>query len=241
MIRLTIFVIALLLAIGFPSLQQARVQARRVACASNLRQWGLALQMYRDEHRDYLPTEGTYLKRGLEKPNTWYNELPPYLDVPPYMDVERNGDQVHEFVGAHIWICPAKSISELHKSLSGKNQFHYAMNRVLDGTGKEDGGVVTPGFPDEGEKPLPARRFAGKYRRTVYMFDVYPNDPHQYPSGVGAFHGGSANVLFLAGNVNHFPAKRFVVDGDWKRRQIVWDDPDLYWGYLPKKKKRNVP
>jgi len=228
-----IAIIAILISVGFPSLRGARLQARRITCAGHLRQWGLALQMYRDDYRDYLPTEGTYL--DLEKPYTWFNELPPILDVPPYKDVEKIGDQIREFPNLHVWICPSKYLSDLHKSTTGKNQFHYGMNRVLDGTGKKDGGSITPGFPDQGDDPIQARRFAKKLN-TVYMFDIYPNSPHGDPGDAGAFHEGSANVLFLTGRVQHFSADNFVVDGDRKRGEIIWDNPDLYWGYLPPKK-----
>ena len=44
-------IIALLLAILLPSLSAARGQARRVKCASNMRQLALAVQMYSNEHR----------------------------------------------------------------------------------------------------------------------------------------------------------------------------------------------
>ena len=41
-----ISIIALLLAILMPSLQQAREQAKKVICGSNLRQQGTALKLY---------------------------------------------------------------------------------------------------------------------------------------------------------------------------------------------------
>jgi prepilin-type processing-associated H-X9-DG protein len=40
-----------------PSLRQARKQARRKVCMNNLRQVGLALRMYADEHDDQLPPD----------------------------------------------------------------------------------------------------------------------------------------------------------------------------------------
>ncbi|RMD64521.1 MAG: DUF1559 domain-containing protein [Planctomycetota bacterium] len=48
-------VIALLLAILLPSLSRATESARRVVCLSNLKQIGLATQMYVDDHDGYLP------------------------------------------------------------------------------------------------------------------------------------------------------------------------------------------
>ncbi len=50
-----ISVLALLISILLPSLRKARVQATLVACASNLRQIGVAFQAYLSENNDRLP------------------------------------------------------------------------------------------------------------------------------------------------------------------------------------------
>ena len=44
-------------AIALPALTQAREQARRAVCASNLHQLGIGLQMYRTENRDTFPKD----------------------------------------------------------------------------------------------------------------------------------------------------------------------------------------
>jgi prepilin-type N-terminal cleavage/methylation domain-containing protein len=48
-------IIALLISILLPSLSKAREQAKIVACASNLRQIGLAMQMYANENKQFVP------------------------------------------------------------------------------------------------------------------------------------------------------------------------------------------
>jgi prepilin-type processing-associated H-X9-DG protein len=50
-----ISIIALLIAILLPSLSRARESARRVACASNLRQIGMAIFTYQTENRNIMP------------------------------------------------------------------------------------------------------------------------------------------------------------------------------------------
>ena len=45
-----IAVIAILAAILLPTLGQAKLSARRITCVNNLRQLGLAAQMYWDDH-----------------------------------------------------------------------------------------------------------------------------------------------------------------------------------------------
>jgi len=52
----SISVIALLMAILLPSLSRATESARRVVCLSNLKQIGLATQMYVDDHDGFLPS-----------------------------------------------------------------------------------------------------------------------------------------------------------------------------------------
>jgi len=50
-----IAVIAILAAILFPVFAQARDKARQAACFSNLRQIGLAMQMYLQDHDEHVP------------------------------------------------------------------------------------------------------------------------------------------------------------------------------------------
>lgn len=51
----TISVVVLLIAILLPSLSGAREAARRVVCASNVRQLGIGIQMFADDHEGKLP------------------------------------------------------------------------------------------------------------------------------------------------------------------------------------------
>ena len=241
-----ISIIALLMALLLPGLSQARERTRRVICASNLRQWGIALGFYRGDHKDFLPTEGTYLHHGIRRPGTWYNELPPYLGLPAYKDLEGANYRIKELPDMHVWICPAKNRTRAYKSDSGKNQFHYGMNCVLDGMGPyPHGSVDTPGFPDQGSSPIRANRFREK-PHTVFMFDIGDNMMFGSPRDVatryatdyrgrrlGEFHGDYANLLYLDGGVANFRTHDFVTNHDFEDGDIVWYHPGLYWGYLP--------
>ncbi len=226
-----IAIIALMLSMLIPSLSHARELVRRVMCSNNLRQWGVAAQYYREDYEDYLPTEGTYF--NINKPGTWFNVLPHYLDVPAYKDVERDGKLIKDFPQLHVWICPSKNLSDQYKSRSGKNQFHYGMNIVLDGIGKKpNGSKLAPGFPDQAA-PVKASHFMTE-PYTVFMFDMYPNDPRGMQDDVGtSYHKNYANVLYVDSGVSNFKAEDFVVDGNYRKRDLIWNHPFLYWGYRP--------
>lgn len=246
-------IILFLLALLVPGLWQAKEQARRVQCTSNLKQWGVALQLYRDDNGDYIPMEGNTLKdpitqiNNLFKPGTWFNTLPPYLDMPEYRDVEGTNLSIREFKNGHFWLCPSKDLTDAYKSFTGKNQFHYGMNQVLDGMGKgPEGSDDTPWFPNaEPAKPLPAKLFAKK-PNTVFLFDIAPNTPAGSPRDVateywrffdgsrgGKFHGNFANLLCLNGSVIGVTADDLYSPRDNRHGKIIWNHPQLYWGYPP--------
>lgn len=246
-------IILLLLCLLFPSLSGAREQARRTLCSHNLRQWGMALHEYRDDHRDYLPCEGTFLPdpltgaSGVENSHAWYNALPPYLGLPSYREMEGANVRMKEMPELHLWVCPSKNLSNAYRSASGKNIFHYAMNDVLDGMGSPpNGSVDTPGFPDRGDAHL--RVSAVLRTSTVLLFDIADNSmfgsPRQvatkyyrnaFNRRVAKFHGDYANLLFVDGNVASCTIDDLVSDRDNRRGRIVWNHPLLYWGYPPRR------
>ncbi len=82
-----IAIIALLMAILMPALNRAKEQARAVSCRANLKQIGIAAQMYADAWNDKIP-------RGAwsQAPIPWFVLFLPYLshqqNIPDYRSVK---------------------------------------------------------------------------------------------------------------------------------------------------------
>src|SRR4051812_26736144 len=68
-------IIAVLVALLLPALNKAREQARALQCMSNLRQIGVAVQMYRNAYKDYVPAvSGTnQANRAVEWSDNYMN------------------------------------------------------------------------------------------------------------------------------------------------------------------------
>src|SRR4051812_41889226 len=62
-------IIALLIGILLPTLAGARRAAQTVACASNARQLSLAIRLFSQEHRGYMPTVSDYNWALLNDPS----------------------------------------------------------------------------------------------------------------------------------------------------------------------------
>ena len=80
-------IIALLAALLLPALKNAREKAHSAKCVSNLRQIGIAFQMYRSDGSDYLPplnSATTYNPGGTSKAYGMYNALGRYLGKPQW-------------------------------------------------------------------------------------------------------------------------------------------------------------
>lgn len=80
-----IAIIAILAAMLLPVLSRAREQARRAVCASNLKQIGIAIMLYANDHNEYAPNGwGQYAGHPTNETYTcmWMVRLSKYLNGP---------------------------------------------------------------------------------------------------------------------------------------------------------------
>ena len=143
-----IAIIAILAALLLPALAKAKERANRTACLSNLRQWGLSLDMYIDDNSQVLPdfsiannTPGA--RSGYDQDNilwtdlagfaaggngnsAWFNALPAYVSQKPLWQYAANPAG---FVSSRsIFNCPTATFLPGEVDPLNRVGFSYGIN-----------------------------------------------------------------------------------------------------------------
>jgi len=210
-----IAIIAILAALLLPALSKAKEKAGAVYCLNNLKQWGLATQLYVADNDDYLPPEGwpspSIIPASSSQTNSWYVLLPRAIALPTYFELSWRTN-VDDSPGRSIWICPSNK-----RRSTGINLFHYCLNEEHDGTGADD----------------LSRMKLGSIRnpaRVVWLFDS-KNAPGVGPANFvhTNLHSGGAQFSFLDGHAQRY---RNTAYWDFGANRGRTNNPEIVWSGL---------
>ena len=208
-------IIAILAALLLSVIGHAKASAQAVTCRNNLRQWGIATQLYAAANNDFLPKEGkpTPLETDLSNPayEAWYTQLPALMNLPRYAGMPwRTNPSVDP--GKTIWICPSNR-RRCNASSKTNNLFHYCLNQWVNGAGSNN---------------YPTRLVCVPHPSvTVWLFDngklaavAEWNNVHSN------LHNHGAQFVFLDGHVAWFKNTEYW---DFKHNKGLTNNPKLVW------------
>ena len=219
-----IAIIAILAAMLLPALAAAKRKAYQANCVSNLRQWGLSIQLYSPDNNDGMPHDGTDsggTYAGGTGPGTpddltaWFNLLPPFFNERPltFYNQQPGGNTLNKFppfnytatapyaAGSKMWECPGANMSTATaiNVVSGGGAggfFSYVMNIDLKTDPSKAGYTTRMTYPQ-----MPKMTSLRQPTATVFMFDAI-FDPITEPQANAA--SSPYNSVNPAGRQNSF-------------------------------------
>ena len=209
-----IAIIAILAAMLLPALGKAKEKAKSTSCLNNLKQWGIALHLYANEHNDSLPPEGSFWPGDSPQKAAWYVQLPLQIKAPAYFDMLWRTNAEAD-IGTSIYVCPSNS-RRADGSIT-KNLFHYCLNGLIDDDGiTKMNSVLNP-------------------TSLVYLFDS-----RSQPAIITAnsrpgnfvhtnLHNGGAQFLFMDGHVKRFANREYWDFSKPQNGQSVTNNPSIAW------------
>jgi len=197
-------IIAILAGLLLPTLAKAKEKAKGIECLNNLKQWGLATQLYLENHHDFLPKDGS--PNGSSSRDCWYVSLPQTLGLEPFNKKPWFKDPDIEPEKC-IWICPSNK-----RRSSGFSLFHYCLNEHVNGIGAGNRVKISLIL----RPTLTVWLFDnGKTNGVAQQNNVHPN-----------LHGGGANFCFLDGHVARFNGRDYW---DYGQEKGLTNNPNLIW------------
>jgi prepilin-type N-terminal cleavage/methylation domain-containing protein/prepilin-type processing-associated H-X9-DG protein len=198
-----IAIIAILAAMLLPAMARAKQKANQVNCVSNLKQFGVALEMYIEDNNDWLPgplwsgMQASYDENSSE-------EILPYLRTYLAAPAPSSEPQI-----ATIAVCPGylRAAPGLKSLADMEGRICYLLNADVD----PNPGPAVPafGYPDPLLRPLKHNQLS-RFGSQATIFAITDVDKVNIPNpNVGWWsdlpykpvHGSSRNELFFDGHV----------------------------------------
>ncbi|MBT3380391.1 MAG: DUF1559 domain-containing protein [Lentisphaerae bacterium] len=204
-----IAIIAILASMLLPALSRAKDMSQRSSCSNNLKQIGLAMIMYAEDHDDRFPSYN--IAGSGPAYNSWYEQI----------DLYTNNKQIRR--------CPELPDYHLGYGANWRHVICYADS----GTSWADLVRKFSSFKRPAEDMAFCDSHNGGYRGTnsllegtsgfqaVYCKHDYPNSAYSLVNNaVSSRHSGGSNCLFVDGHVTWYKVGRILSTGS-----------DSLWGH----------
>jgi prepilin-type N-terminal cleavage/methylation domain-containing protein/prepilin-type processing-associated H-X9-DG protein len=252
-----IAIIAILAAMLLPALARAKEKANRIACLSNLKQWGLAQGMYVDDNSQSFPltkiANGTpgvaappynednptwndlaYFYSAGQGNSAWFNGLPPYINSKPlyyYAASMANGPQMFNATKS-IFTCPSAKLDP-GLNPNARVVFQYAMNsKGLDGSTSpvlKTGMVKNPAAFVMFTEVRVLTTEAPYYGTPLKATDL--GSPQCYTTRISARHAAGANITFSDGHAGYYKYNYVCTDDTQDQKPGDPGRPDINWSF----------
>jgi prepilin-type N-terminal cleavage/methylation domain-containing protein/prepilin-type processing-associated H-X9-DG protein len=235
-----IAIIAILAAMLLPALGRAKASAQRTSCMNKLKQWGLALTLYYDDHQDRLPRESETMGSSLMNwaqvvaptgSDVWYNALPRQLKLRGAADYLT--DKPAFYARNSLLHCPTAQFDK-NVALDGFVYFSLAMNsKLIDG-------VVTTIRVAAIQRPTQTaifleNRLKGDAKVDPAQTDSELGQPASFANRFAARHGGVGNLVFTDGHAETLKGPKVVetTPGSPNKGKAILPQTQLVWTANP--------
>lgn len=204
-------IIAVLCALALGVVGRVQASARQTECLHNLRQWGVALGLYAADHENLTPRRGQGIQpvEILNRPEDWFNALPPYFGLSSYQEQVAQGRRAKPG-DKSVFVCPEarpdRKNPHPHFLCYGMNMYFSPWIRPEPHRLIELPNLSQLAFMADGP---------GGWSSTMPSSQGYSVDPR---------HNGRANVVFADGHAQSFSGKYLGCgQGEPVRPDIRWE------------------